>query len=248
MKKLLVLVLLAAFCGFAAAEEIGLDVGAEVRFGDVADEAVFSLAPLVKYSKTIDALDIYFMLKYTVEFADPDTVQSLYFEPELTYTLPVGPGSLALALYGENTFFIDPDDDMSGMIEPSVKYTQGFDFGDLFAKFALPLTYEPESITDMYVTLGYGKSGFGLELTTYYNIDPVGEMSGYEALLSYEKDNYYAELIIGTDKDFKAYTLSPYGELYLGVITLWAGVDFGNLGDSDLDVSVAPYIGGTYKF
>lgn len=246
MKRLLVLVLLVGLSGFVMAEEIGLEVGSEVYFGDVADETVISLAPLLKYSKSIDALDINLWVQYIMTF-DDDTYQSLYVEPELTYTLPMGPGSLALALYGENTFYIDPDDDMDGMIEPSVKYSQGFDFGDLFVKIGLPYTYEPDTATDLYGTLGYGKNGFGVELMGKYNIDPDGKRTGYEALFSYEADMYYAEVNIESDKSFEVYTVSPYAEIYLGKITAWAGIDFANIG-GDGDVLVMPYIGGTYKF
>ncbi len=246
MKKLLVLALLALLAGFAVAEDLGIAVGSELYFGDVADKAVLEVAPLLKYGASVDALDIDLTLQYFIKF-DDDTIQRFYAEPELTYTLPAGPGSLALALYGEFNFYIDPSDDYSGMLEPSFKYLQGFSFGDLFLKVGLPYTFEPDTSTDLYGTLGYGKGGFGLELTGKYNMDPDKKRTGYEALVSYGKDAFYGEVKVKSDKDFEVFTLSPYGELSADRLTLWAGVDFGNIG-GDGDVTVEPYIGATWKF
>ena len=102
--------------------------------------------------------------------------------------------------------------------------------------------------TDIYGTIGYGKDAFGVELTGHYNIDPDEKRTGYEALFYYEQDAYYAEVNIEANKDFDVFTVSPYAEIYIDRITLWAGADFGNIGHDDLDVTVEPYIGATYKF
>jgi len=253
MKKILILVLeVLVLCigvsTFAFAEDLGLEAGAEMGFGDVADETVIRISPFVTYSKTIDPLEFYLKAQYTAAFEDPDTLHSLYLEPDIIYSFPVGLGSVAVELYGEDTFYIDPSDDMEGMIEPSIQYSQGFSFGELYAKFGLPITYEPDTATDFYGTLGYDRSGFNLEFSTYYNMDPDTEIMGYELFLSYEQDLFYLELAIDTDKHIELFTLSPYGELYIDRFILWAGVDIGNLGDTDLDETVSPYVGCSYTF
>ncbi|MDL2228971.1 hypothetical protein LJC14_01845 [Treponema sp. OttesenSCG-928-L16] len=245
MKRFLVFcLLLVSLAGFAAADDLGIDAGLEVGFGDVADEFEFSLTPKAIYENSFGNIDVYAEANYTIIFND-DLDQSIYLEEEAAYNLPINETMLSFILNNQNNFyFIDAmDDDVDGVIEPSVKYA----FSNFFAQLGFPIYYQPDTAVDTYLCLAYYNYGFGAELTGTFNIDPDAEMASYNLLLNYEQDRFYVEVEMEADKEFDVFFINPYAEFYIDRITVWAGVDFGNIGGEG-DVTVAPYIGASYSF
>ena len=228
-------------------EGLGLEVGAELSLGDVADKAVFGLAPIVKYDNSFGNFDVYAEAQYFMTFGD-NFGQRFYLEEEVAYNLPFSSSVLTFILNNQNNFYFDGSEDTDGVLEPSVLYAYDFSFGTLSAQAGFPIGYAPDVIVDTYLNLGYYNFGFGVEVKAIYNIDPFAEMAGYELLLNYEmEDVFYAEVEIDTVKDFDVFVISPYAEFFINKITIWAGVDIGNIGGLG-SVSVEPYIGASYKF
>jgi hypothetical protein len=267
MKKIIVFFLtLTLVCGFVAAQEeeekegIGLEAGVEFGFGNVADEAVLGVTPQLIYENSFDALDVFAELDYSFTFEEEDLVQGLYAEEELGYNLSLGETStLSFIVNNQNTILVAPElpdgfNSVLGVVEPSVKFTQAFDFGDLSAQVGFPIEYllevEDESALSVYLTLAYATDfGLGIELTPItYNIDPDQEVSGYGLLVSYEQDLFYGEVEVTTDKDFKVFVITPTVEVYLNDFTFWVTADFENVGDPDNDVAITPAIGVKYSF
>lgn len=228
-------------------KSLGLEAGTEIYFGDVADKFVFGLAPIVKYDNSFGNFDLYGEAQYFINF-DDNTVQTFYLEEEVAYNIPLQSSVLSFILNNQNNFFISPSGDYDGVIEPSALYGYDFSFGTLSAQLGFPIGYAPEAIYDSYLNLAFYRSGAGIEVKAIYNIDPFAKMAGYELLLNYEKeDAFYAEVEVDTDKEFDVFVISPYFEFYVSKITLWAGIDFGNIGGIG-NVTVEPYIGASYKF
>ena len=254
MKKItIIFLMLTVLTFFVAAEEdlLGLDVGAELGFGDIADEVIFGFGPVVRYSNSFNNFDLYFKGKYIVAFDDP-LVQKPYLEAKVAYNLPAGPGTLSIIGWTVNNFTICDGESTyaNSFIEPSVKYSQDFDFGKLFVQpgFSIWYSEDVDSLYNLSLNLGYYNKGFGAELKGWYNIDPVKEMWLYELFLNYEKGPFYIELDIYTDKEFDSFELYPYIEYSItNRIAVWLGVNLTNIG-GDYDTTITPYIGGVYKF
>ena len=252
MKKLtIILLILTMLTAFVVAEDLlGLDVGGEIDFGDVADEVIFGFGPVIRYSNSFDNIDLYFKGKYLFAFDDP-LIQKPYLEAIITYNLPVGPGTLSFIGWTVNDFIIsDGESTYEGFFEPSVKYAQEFDFGTLFLQPGFSVWYydEADTLSNLSLNLGYYNKGFGVELKGWYNIDPIKEMWMYELFLTYETGPFYMELDIYTDKEFDSFDLFPYIEFSItDRISIWGGINFGNIGGEG-DATVSPYIGAFYKF
>lgn len=261
MKKILfVLFVLLLACGFAAAQEeegLGLSAGVELSFGDVADEAVFGITPLLTYEHSfIDgALDVSAEIDYTVTFED-QTPQEVYAEENIGYNLSLNDAStLTFGLHNENNFSTAPDfgDGEGGSIlEPSVSYSlalNGGDSGELAFTLGFPIGYLPDLTSGAYVAAGYVfPFGFGFEATANLDFSPDAGYSETNLVISYAYEELFsAEVEVDADSEFKVYTVTPYLEGYFGSLTVWAGVVFDNIG-GEMSVSVSPYIGVSYAF
>jgi hypothetical protein len=250
-------------CGFAWAQDgaeedegIGLTGGLEMGFGDIVDKSVFSLTPGIEYEKSFGDLDVFGELDYTVEFDDPQ-VQALYLEAELGYNFSFGEASvLSVILNNNNTFLLEPELPEGathlGVIEPSLLFTQTFDFGDLYGQIGFPINYltgvEDETSVDTYLTLGWASAfGLGLELTGTYNIDPDSDMSEWGMLISYEKEFFYGEVEFVTDKEFKSIGVNPEIDISLNAWTFIIRAEIGKDDGVD-DASFVPFIGAKYSF
>jgi hypothetical protein len=252
---------LVLICGFAWAQDgtedegIGLTGGLEMGFGDVVDELLISLTPSVEYENSFGDLDVFGELDYSVEFDDP-TAHSLYLEVELGYNFSFGEASvLSIILNNNNTFRLAPEledgETYEGVIEPSLLFTQTFDFGDLYGQLGFPITYltgiEDETAVDTYLTLGWASAfGLGLELTGYFAIDPESDMSGLGMLISYEKAFFYGEVEFVTDKEFKSVGINPEINILFKAWTFIVRAEIEKV--EDLDASFAPFIGAKYSF
>jgi hypothetical protein len=257
MKKILcVLFVLFAACGFAAAQEedgLGLSAGVELGFGDVANEAVFGVTPLLAYENSFldDALDVSAEIEYTFTFED-GTPQELFAEEDVGYNLFLNAASvLTFNLHNENNFSTVPEFGAAGdgsVFEPSVAYALALDGGDLAFVLGFPIGYHPDTTFGAYATAGFVfPFGLGVEATANLDVSPDVGYAETNFLLSYGADLFTAELGVDVDGEFKVYTISPYLEWYFGSLTVWAGADFSNIGAEEA-VTIEPYIGVKYSF
>jgi hypothetical protein len=253
-----IFLMLAAVCGLASADPIGLTAGLGLGFGNVADEAVIGITPQIEFENSFGNLDVYLDAEYAIEFADPNANHDLYLEEELGYNLSFSETSrLSFIVNNQNDFHIAPKAEgniAGGVIDPAVRYTHTLGFGDLFGQVGLPIAYRNQDAGDdeaglgVYAKLGWDSVfGLGAELTLNYGIKPDAEYAETELLLTYEQETFYAEVDVVAAKAFKSFTITPEFDYYLGAFTLWTSVEFGNLG-GDEDVSISPTIGVKYSF
>jgi hypothetical protein len=256
-------VLLAAVSAAVGAQEpeesnggIGLTAGLELGFGNVADEAVFSITPNIVYEQSFDALDVFGELDYTAVFDDP-AAHELYLEAELGYNFQLAEGSVfSFIVNNQNMFFLSPALEEGathlGVVEPSVKYTQSFGCGDLVGQAGFPFDYlsgvTDETAAGMYVKAGWASAfGLGLELTGNVDLHPEAGFAGYGLLLSYEQGLFYGEVEFGADKEFKSLEVFPEIDISLGAWTVIARMELYKIDGLD-DWVVMPFIGAGYSF
>jgi hypothetical protein len=218
MQKLLVLSLIVSLAVshalFADEDEgIGLSAGLEfgiVNIGKANDEERYPyLMPMLIYENSFldDSLEFYAELDYIFGFTkEPNDEgnevfpQSLYFDLMVGYNLGLGSAS-TLSFILENEFdeiIISPrfkeSNALTGIFTPAVKFTQSFDFGDLFAQVGVPITYvqyDKDADTEVGIdsTLGWNSSfGLGIEIKVLTLIAPrdISGFNGLEALIGYE--------------------------------------------------------------
>lgn len=268
-------------CGFLAAQEedegIGLSAGLEFGIGDAGndDGRTVYLTPNLVYENSFDDLDVYVEGDYTITFDGEDasgekaTVQTFYLEEELDYNLHFGSAStLTLILNNALDFFLTPAPEVAdqeiinradGALKPALKFTQGFDFGDLYGQLGFPIGYEKldkseNSTFDVQLVAGYAAGfGLGIEVTCNFGVKPESAYGETELLLSYENGSIYGEVDIVADGEFKVWTITPEFDYSLGSFTFYVGAELGNLGATDeadekLDVSFSPFLGVSYSF
>jgi hypothetical protein len=256
---LLAFFVLAFVCGFAAAEGIGLEAGAEVGFNGVNAEGSFvSITPYAAYENSFGDIDVFAELDYTIALED-EVDQTLYLEEEVGYNLGLSAAStLSFIVNNRNNIFVAPDfgsavNKFDGFVEPSVKFNQAFDFGDIYAQLGFPIGYisqikDADISVDSYVLLGFGHgSGFGVELILGYGLSPEAGYGDTELLLFYENDTIYGEVDIVANSEFNGYTITPEFDYKFNAFTFWANAEFAGIG-SDTDVVISPAIGVSYSF
>jgi hypothetical protein len=237
-------------------EGTGISAGLELGAGDVADKAVFSIMPNIVYEKSFDALDVFGELDYTAALDDP-LVQELYLEEEVGYNLQLAePSVLSFIVNNQNTFFLSPELEEGtthlGVIEPSLKYTHTFGFGDLSGQAGFPIDYlsgvKDEIAAGMYIKAGWAsKFGLGIELTGNMALHPESDFSGYGLLVSYERGIFYGEVEVNAGKEFKDFEILPEFDITLGSLTLIARMELYKFDGVD-DWVVMPFIGASYSF
>lgn len=256
---------LTAAAGFAAAQDdsIGLTAGLEFVFSDVAGEAEIGIAPSLEYENSFfdGALDFYAGLGYAVAFSDP-VAQDIGLETETVYNLSLAEAStLSFILNNENVFVVSPREDNSnnleGTLTPAINFTQGLDFGDLYAQMDFPIAYvQLEKDADpgfgIDVTLGWTSTfGLGIELTEHNALWPKEDSvyGGLDLAVSYENGPIYAELALEAPGAFEGVAITPDFEYTFNAFTFYASVEFGNInGEEGSSVSVSPAIGVKFSF
>jgi hypothetical protein len=254
MQKLLVLSLILSLALsqalFAEEDEgIGLSAGLEFGIANIGkandEERLPYLMPMLIYENSFldDSLELYAELDYTFGFTrEPNDdgkdvfPQSLYFDLALGYNLSLGNASV-LSFILENEFdeiIISPryaeNNAITGIFTPAVKFTQGFDFGDLFAQVGVPITYvqyDKDADTEVGIdsTIGWNSTfGLGLEIKVLTLLVPsnVSGFNGLEALVAYE------------------YIFRNF--------TFYAKCEFTGIGIKGENVVVSPALGVIYSF
>ncbi|MDR2194011.1 MAG: hypothetical protein LBP19_06045 [Treponema sp.] len=237
MKKIVfVLLILLLVCGFSVAQDkTRISAGAELGFGDVADEAVFGITPQLIYEHSFfeDALDVSFEIDYTFNFEDK-IPQEIYAEEDIGYNLSLNDVStFTVSLHNENNFSTVPEFEDTGdgsIFEPSVTYSMALNAGELAFTAGFPVGYLPDTTFGTYGTTGFTfPFWFGFEVTAHMDISPDAGYSETNIVLYYAAEAFSAELEIDADAEFKVYTISPFVEWYIGSFTVWAGVDLGRV-------------------
>jgi hypothetical protein len=248
---------------FAAAEPIGLTAGLEAGLGITSDDVVFGITPEIEYENSFGDFDVYADASYTAAFEEDDAAHDFYLEVEAAYNLSLGTASvLSFILNNSNDFHAAPDwgdgvNTAGGTLEPALRYTQTFDFGDLFLHIGFPVEYvhqevlkdDDETGAAAKLTLGMAEVfGFGAELTFNFVFSPEAGYGETELLLSYENGAFYGEVDIVAAQDFESLTIIPEFDYSINdAFTVYANVEFGGIG-SEEDFSVTPAIGVKYHF
>jgi hypothetical protein len=270
-------------CSFLAAQEddegTGFSFGVEFGINNATnddDRTVYLTAPQLIFEKSFDDLDVYVEGSYTAEFGgenedgDKETVQTSYLEEELGYNFHFGDAStLTIILNNALDFFLAPEIKVAdvevtnraeGTLKPALKFTQGFDFGDLYGQFGLPIGYvkqhkDENSSFGLQLIAGYAAGfGLGVELTCDFGVKPESEYAGTELLLSYENGPIYGEVNIAADGEFEAWTITPEFDYSLGSFTFKIGAEVGFGGEEDPvtgdkpEATFSPFLGVSYNF
>jgi hypothetical protein len=235
---------------------IGLTVGLEAGFGDVVDEAVFSLTPNVVYENSFGDFDVFAEIDYTAGFGDP-AEHGLYIEEEIGYNIGlIENGTLSIILNNSNEIRLEPEledgETHVGTFQPSLKWTQGLDFGDLWLQAGLPIGYltgiEDETTLGLSTTVGWDSTfGLGVEFALDFTLDPESDLAGYGLKLSYDGGLISGEIGFAADKEFKVFGVNPEIDVNLDALTIYAKAEIIKIDGFD-DPQITPAVGVTYSF
>jgi len=195
------------FAGFAAAEGIGLSVGADFDFYNVnkadGDDWNPVLMPWVTFDKSFGGLDLSTELDYYFDLQpDFDNLsQYVDFDLCLTYNLSFGSAS-TLTLEADNlieTFTTFPrDGNGTGTLPPRVRFTQETDIGSFYAQAAAPIGYLDGSGVLLRSRLAW-ISTFGLTLWGQLDsslVDPTEIYQGWRAYAGYSADSFSVDATV----------------------------------------------------
>ncbi|MDR2601599.1 MAG: hypothetical protein LBC53_04005 [Spirochaetaceae bacterium] len=225
----------------------GFTIGIEAGFGDVIDEAAFSITPNVVYENSFlnESLDVFAEIDYTAAFGDP-TEQGLYIEEEIGYNFSlIKNGTLSIILNNVNEIQLSPklEDGQThlGTFEPSLKWTQGLGFGDLWLKVAFPTGYmtgvkDEDASVDLAPTLGWDSAfGLAVELGPDFSIKPEGDLAGYHATLSYDHQGFvYGQVdleVVG--KEFENVLVTPEIGVNINALNIYIKADIEMLAENE---------------
>ncbi|MDR1862920.1 MAG: hypothetical protein LBQ67_03260, partial [Treponema sp.] len=145
-------------CSFVAAQEEGIGLTPKLEFGignvNEGNDGSRSIliTPGVEYENAFldGALDVFAELDYTIGIPEKgDTDHLVYLEEEVGYNLGLGDAmTLSIILNNQNNFLVSPEapsgfDPFDGVLEPSLKFTYGADFGEIWVQAGLPIGYAP---------------------------------------------------------------------------------------------------------
>jgi hypothetical protein len=271
-------------CSFAVAQEedegIGLTAKAEFGIDDLteADDAkTFIIIPGLEYENSFldDALDVFAEADYKIGIPSADggdTLHALYLEEEVGYNLGLGDAlTLSIILNNQNTFLVSPKlstgyKSFDGILEPSLKFAYGADFGEIWVQAGFPVGYAApdedfegwgvssdggDTAIDAYLTLGWASTfGLGVELTPNLALSPEKGYAGFDILVNYENDTIYAEVEVNLPKeiDVEGITVTPEFDYSVNAFTFYVKSEFGGIGIKEGDITVAPALGIKYSF
>jgi len=265
MKRILTIfvILFLALSFNAAGDGIGLSVGMEFGLGDIgrAGGAILPCltVPVIIYDTSFvdGSIDLYAELSYSLGFVEnsADLFHSLYFDFLFGYNFMFGTGStISVILENElDSIEFTPEFSLTGFFTPAVKYNQRLDFGDLYAKIGVPLTYNDvgDIVTGINGTVGWNTPfGLGLETVIYSEVSPNASYLGFGALVSFETDPVYFELdlYIPGDVETEGITMTPEFEYFLFGFTFYLSVEFAGIGIPDGTTVITPTLGFKYSF
>jgi hypothetical protein len=243
---------------------VGLTIGVESGFGDIADQTELSITPNIAFENSFfdNAFDVSVEIGYTRAF-DDDATENLDAKGALGFNLVVGASStMSLILQSENHIQISPDipgEDMHhGIFEPSLKWTHGFDSSVLWLEVAVPITEVEDPSIDVAPTIGWASlSGFSLEAGPVFSVKPEMELVGYQAELGlgheYESIVYSQVEMEVVGKEFENILVTPEVGANLSALNIYAKAEIAmiagdnNLGTSD-ETLISPSVGIKLRF
>jgi hypothetical protein len=270
MKKLLLIffVLLPSL-SVTANDGIGVSTGFETGIENInkRDDWEPYIMPVIIFEQAYldGVLDVFAELDYTFGFfkvldkKKEVYPQSLYFDLLFAYNKSLdGASTLSFIIENEfDEFIIAPStkNNIKGILTPAMKFTQEFDFGDIYGVVGSPIIYiDYDKKADIGVgldfTLGwYSTFGPGLEAKALTRLLP-GDSRGYlglEVLVTYETGPMYFEVLAEIPKEISGgVTITPEFEYNFGNITFYVYSKFAGLGGAD--VIISPAIGVKFNF
>ncbi|MDR2447532.1 MAG: hypothetical protein LBD58_09665 [Treponema sp.] len=235
-----------------SARHPGLIAG--IEGGGITDGGNANISPRLERHVSVGAgslgsFDMYGGAFYTVFFEKPHSHQ-LDLAGNIAWRLaPDEDSRLAFRLDNEYlaVFFPDKMIFAYAVLDAGAAYSRVFGFGDISVSAGFPVLFKPESGLDSWLALGYEHPiGLGVSVCPRLALLPDAEYSGTAFTLSFAWDRFFVKAAFAANRDFTAFSISPYAEFALGHIFFWAGADFGGLGSGD--VSASPFIGAAYCF
>ena len=278
MKKMLVLlVVLILAGGVVFAQDSGFSLGVEFGIEDInepKDAWGPYLMPMLIYENSFlnGAVDINGELDYTYEFTKTKPASGKEYNPQkLDFDLGLGvnfelgySSTLSLLAENENSVDIAPKpadflDSLNGTFTPGIKFTQGIDFGDIYAQADVPITYRDHGKVEKFTsglnfTAGWDSSfGFGIKVKEYNSLTPASArewFTHFDVTLSYETDFFYGEVLAEIPRKFAdGVTVTPTLECYLGSFTFYGFCEFdGIAAKRDGGIRISPGIGVKVSF
>ena len=263
MKKITILLVMFAFlASFAVAQNIGLEVGAELGMDNITEgndkDSTFIAAPTLIYANTFDALDVWARLRFRLWFVEDNFTMTPYLELNAGYSIPLGPGTLRIGLWDELLITIPEEGDNVtwGYIEPTVRYSYTADFGTIHAQPSVGIEHltDFDSQIDVNFQVGYfNPIGFGINAKMYLNVsNGVEEMKEIRFLPYYVNGPIYAEVDVRIGNPGSglgdSYIICPYFSYQItSQLRAWAWVWITGA-EADDDVQMWPTIGAAWKF
>ncbi|MDR1362744.1 MAG: hypothetical protein LBJ35_01670 [Spirochaetaceae bacterium] len=245
--------------GGGGAEYIGLTTAVKISFGNVVEKVEPSITPYVIYYKSFGGLDVYAEVDYTAALSDSGWY-GLYIAQELGYNFGViESGTLTVILSNENTIQLKPElgDGASqwGNFVPSLKWTQGLGFGDMYLQVGPSIDYltgvEGESALGFDSTLGWdSKFGLGAYFTLHSALDPEDD-PWYEGYVYYIKGPFFGTIYAEAWSQFKMLYITP--TVYItphtnrNILTFYTSAMITLVEDVEKP-SIMPEIGVKYSF
>jgi len=259
----------------SADESSGLTVGLEAGIRNINKAYDMDMGPylmpmfIYEQAYLNGTVEVYAELDYTFGFkrvpnADGNDVfpQSLYFDFMAGYNIGFSSVS-TLSIILENEFdelIISPrfseSNNITGIFTPAIKYNHVLDLGDIFFMLGAPITYiqeykDADTIIDIDFTFGwYSNFGLGIEAKTMMQFLPSSKdtgagYKGVEALVSYEIDPVYFEVLTEISNDIKAggITITPEFDYSFNNMTFYAKCKFSDIGIEGGKVIISPALG-----
>jgi hypothetical protein len=230
------------------------------------------LRPMFTYVNSFfdKSLDFYTGLNYFFMFnkrpndkGDEVFPQYLYIELMARYNLYLGDSS-TLSFNTEKKFDPitlsprrDSSNNMVGIFKPSVKFTQGLDFGVVYAQIGPPIKYiqnnkNADTEVGLDITLGWN-SNFGLGIVaTVRTLLASNDSSGYlgfDTILRYNTGPISVEVEVNISKIIsdEGIKITPELGYSLEALTFYLSCEFGGMG-ADGDIIVSPALLVKYSF
>jgi hypothetical protein len=235
----------------------------ELGFGDVVEGVVFGITPEIEFENSFGAFVVYADASYTAAFEEDGATHDFYLELEAGYNLSLGSSSvLSFIVNNANDFHAAPKwgdgvVTVNGTVEPKIKFTQTFGFGDLFLQVGFPVEYAHQGAFKGYDEAAVGTNlvlglasefGLGAELTLNFGLTPDAGYGETELLLTYENGAFYGEVDLIAAEKFESLAITPEFDYTINdVITIYVNAEFGNIGGEG-SMSITPALGVKYHF
>jgi len=174
MKRILVVLgVLLLTAAFAAADPLGISVGADLGFGDVLTDnykfagkadpplavpaGLGSIRPFIMYTKPLGSFTLFTSLENKFGLDDPETndfkfvlsgTYDLFFNDKRSNFSFSADNSFRFKIYDGSIKVEDGAGGWSDLLIPAVKYTHTLNFGSIYGKFTLPISFTDPAVAE----------------------------------------------------------------------------------------------------